>query len=500
MEIAIFLAIIVFLLYKLSTKNFGYWKKRKVPFLKPTPIFGNFYECLTFKKSIGEMLQDMYKQIPDKVFGIWVFNKPHVVIKDPELIKMVLVKDFQYFSDRTVAADEKADSISSNILFVLRNPEWKVIRKMMTPAFTSGKIKSMIPLMAEAGDEMVQYIEKRVNLPTVESKEICAKYATDVITSCAFGVQGRCFQKEDAKFRQVGKDMFEPNFTNGVRGISYFFLQELVYLLKIKFIPPNVSEYLKQIFWSTINLREKTQQKRNDVIDIILKLKQQGDIDGVKFDGDIAVAQAIQFFLAGFETTSSTMAFTLYELCLNKSIQTKLRSEIKSVLKKHDEITYEAIQSMKYLDKVVSETLRKYPVLPFLDRMCNTDYKLPGTDIIIEKGTPVYIPMFGLHYDEKYWKDPQKYDPERFSDEEINKRHQYAYIPFGSGPHNCIGERFGLISTKLGLVNILNRFEVEKNADTPIPLKYSARSFVLASTIGLPMKFIDSNRRASFAA
>nr|XP_022913663.1 cytochrome P450 6k1-like [Onthophagus taurus] len=90
------------------------------------------------------------------------------------------------------------------------------------------------------------------------------------------------------------------------------------------------------------------------------------------------------------------------------------------------------------------ETLRKYPVLPFLDRMCNTDYKLPGTDIIIEKGTPVYIPMFGLHYDEKYWNNPQKYDPERFSDEEINKRHQYAYIPFGSGPHNCIGERFGL--------------------------------------------------------
>lgn len=88
---------------------------------------------------------------------------------------------------------------------------------------------------------------------------------------------------------------------------------------------------------------------------------------------------------------------------------------------------------------VLVEVLRKYPVLPFLDRRCITDYTLPGSNVVVEKGTPVYIPLFGLHYDAEFFPDPEKFDPERFSDENIKKRPSYSYIPFGSGPHNCIG-------------------------------------------------------------
>jgi cytochrome P450 len=91
-----------------------------------------------------------------------------------------------------------------------------------------------------------------------------------------------------------------------------------------------------------------------------------------------------------------------------------------------------------------TETLRKYPVLPFLDRMCDSDYKLPSASgrgtVILPKGTGVYLPVFALHHDSQYFPDPDKFDPERFTQENKQNRPNYTYLPFGEGPRICIGK------------------------------------------------------------
>ncbi|KAJ8951056.1 hypothetical protein NQ318_003752 [Aromia moschata] len=160
------------------------------------------------------------------------------------------------------------------------------------------------------------------------------------------------------------------------------------------------------------------------------------DLCTFKTMGDTVVAQAAQFFSAGFETTSSVMAFTLYELCIHPEIQQRLREEIQNSIKDNNGLTYEGISDMKYLDMCFMESLRMFPPLPFLDRRCVADYRIPGTDVIIDKG-----------------------------------------------------ERFGTLAAKLGLAHILSQFIVEKTSYTPLTMEFEPKTFLLQSKTGLHMLF-----------
>lgn len=89
---------------------------------------------------------------------------------------------------------------------------------------------------------------------------------------------------------------------------------------------------------------------------------------------------------------------------------------------------------------MISETLRKHPPVPVLLRQCVIDYKVPGTDVTVEAGTKVEVPVYSLQHDPEFYPEPEKFDPERFTDENKGKRHPYVYLPFGEGPRICIGE------------------------------------------------------------
>jgi cytochrome P450 family 6 len=151
-------------------------------------------------------------------------------------------------------------------------------------------------------------------------------------------------------------------------------------------------------------------------------------------------AQVFIFYIAGSESSSSTVAYTLYELTQNEELLRRSQEDIKSTLDKHDgELTYESIMEMKFIDLCIKETLRKYPAIGILNRECTKDYPIPGSKFTIQKGTPIIFSLLGLHRDAKYFPEPETYDPDRFTDE----KHAYnedMYMPFGAGPRNCIGE------------------------------------------------------------
>jgi len=160
-------------------------------------------------------------------------------------------------------------------------------------------------------------------------------------------------------------------------------------------------------------------------------------------DRDI-VAQCFVFFFAGFETSAVLMCFTAHELMENEDVQQKLFEEVQRVDKELDgkELNYEAIMGMKYLDQVVSEVLRKWPPAIAVDRECNKDitYEVDGQKVEIKKGDVLWLPTCGFHRDPKYFENPMKFDPERFSEENKDTIEPNTYFPFGLGQRNCIGK------------------------------------------------------------
>jgi len=188
---------------------------------------------------------------------------------------------------------------------------------------------------------------------------------------------------------------------------------------------------------------------------------------------DELVAQCVIFFIAGYDTTASTLSFATYFLALNEDVQEKARQEIKDCLKESKgELTYEAVQSMKYLDNVISETLRLYPPATRLERKADENYKLGDTGITVTKDMMVTVPIYAIHRDSKYFPDPEKFDPDRFTTEERATRDPYTYMPFGAGPRNCVGMRFALLEVKIALIHAISHFNIKKCPQTNIPMEF----------------------------
>ena len=207
-------------------------------------------------------------------------------------------------------------------------------------------------------------------------------------------------------------------------------------------------------------------------------------------------SQAFIFFLAGFETVSTFLTFAFYELTVNPEIQSRLREELQTV---EGKITYETLLGLKYLDMVVSEVLRKWPPAILTDREVNKQItiqpKKPGErPLVLEEGVACMLPIFAIHRDEKFYPDPEQFDPERFSDENKHKINPSAYLPFGTGPRNCIGSRFALLESKLLIYHVLRNFELVQVEKTPNPVILDKYQFNITAEGGmwLGLKKIDS--------
>nr|XP_034183757.1 probable cytochrome P450 6a14 [Osmia lignaria] len=471
---------ILILLYYYSTSVLEFWQKRGVKGPKPIPFLGNFTNVFLGRSSVNDCFVKAYYQFKDEpMVGVFGGHIPHLIIRDPDLIKDVLIKDFSTFVNRITVPNE-LEPLSVH-LFSLEAKRWKPLRARLSPVFTSGKLKEMFGLLVECGNHFEEYLKKLVEKGEyIATREISAKYTTDVIGSCAFGIEMNALAAEDSEFRKMGREIFKTN----VKTVTKDRLREYPLLFNIfgRFLlDSEVDNFFIRITKESIDYRIKHNFHRHDFIETLVDLKKNpGNISDKQLSDSFLAAQSFVFFAAGFETSSVTITHALYELAYNHSIQDTLRSEIKDVLQRSNgEITYDNIKEMKYLDAVLQETLRKYPVVLWLSRTAMTNYTFSGTKVTIPKGQHVVVPVDAIQNDPDIFPEPEVFDPNRFLDDNAKGRHPMFYMPFGDGPRNCIGARFAKIQSKVALIKILSNFKVDVCEKTVTEYKRDIKSFLL---------------------
>ncbi|XP_033326503.2 putative cytochrome P450 6a13 [Megalopta genalis] len=471
--------------------NFDFWRKRGIPGPEPHLFFGTHKDLIFAKVCVAHVVEDLYRKYRNApAVGLYNGRSPVLVLHDPELIRTILIKDFTNFADRPQKPHARTEPLSLN-LFQLDSVRWRLLRPKLTPMFTSGKLKGMFGLMVECSENFDKYLDHVVmENEVVEVLEATAKYTTDVIGSCAFGINMNTMGQEDSEFREKGKLIFEGNIENAIRLKLRLFLPGFYDLLGFVFPDKRLAPFFTKIVTETMNYRRQNNVYRPDFIHLLMELWDNPErTDSREMTDQLLIAQAYSFFSAGFETSSSAMSWALLELAQNHEIQEKLHQEIKEYMKKYNgEIDYTTMKEMEYLDKVFRETLRKYPPAALLLRTATTDYTFETLNLSIPKSTEIWIPMFAIQRDPAIYPDPLKFDPERFTKEAIATRHPMYHLSFGDGPRNCIGNRFAIFQTKLGLLRILLRYKVDICEKTKLPCEFDPNAWLLSHKGGIYLK------------
>lgn len=338
---------------------YGHWKRRGIPYIPPTIPFGNLENPINKKDAIGvrfKQLYDEFKSKGCKYGGIFSMNRPKMLIIDPELVRCILTKDFQHFTDRGLYSNEEVDPLSGH-LFMLSGTKWRNLRIKLTPTFTSGKMKMMFFIMAECSNQLLSRVDNyaKDHLP-VDIKEVLACFTTDVIGCSAFGLECNSLKVDDAVFRKYGRKILDPSAFELIRRVFVISFPEIAGKIGIKQMNKDIENFFINTVKETVEYRESTKYTRNDFMQLLINIKNSEDGNGMTIKE--MAAQTFVFFVAGFETSSSAMSFCLYELSVNQEIQEKLRNEIRHVLKLHQGVmSYEAIQEMKYLGQVLDGNL-----------------------------------------------------------------------------------------------------------------------------------------------
>jgi len=170
-------------------------------------------------------------------------------------------------------------------------------------------------------------------------------------------------------------------------------------------------------------------------------------------------------------------------------VQEKLREEVISVLNKYDdEITYDALKEMTYMDQVISESQRIMPALGFMNKVCTEETELRGSDGLVcrvERGTHIMISTNGLQEDSRYWENPKVFDPDRFGPDRKRRIERFAFLPFSEGPRICVGMKMAQLQMKACLATFLRKYSLELSPKTRLPLKMKATSFLSAADGGV---------------
>ncbi|XP_075890945.1 cytochrome P450 3A40-like [Nelusetta ayraudi] len=467
---------LITLLFVYAYWPYGVFKKMGVPGPKPVPLFGTM---LAYRKGFFKFDEECFKKYGN-IWGIFDGRQPVLCITDPAMIKTVLVKEcYSFFTNRR---NFRLNGPLYDAVSIAEDDQWKRIRSVLSPSFTSGRLKEMFGIMKRHSANLISNMKKKADkdLP-LELKEFFGPYSMDVVTSTAFSVDIDSLNNPSDPFVTNIKKMLKFDLLSPLLvAVAFFpFLGPVFEKMEFSFFPKSVTDFFYAALQKIKSARVTSkQQGRVDFLQLMIDSQKNNNSSGAEkglSDHEI-LSQAMIFIFAGYETSSSSLSFLSYNLARTPLVMKKLQDEIDATFPNKAPVDYQTMMEMEYLDAVINESLRLYPIASRLERVAKENIEING--LVIPKGMVVMVPTWPMHKDPSLWPNPEEFKPERFNKQNKDKIDPYTYMPFGSGPRNCIGMRFALVMMKLAIVETLQRYSFSVCKETEIPLEFDVQGLL----------------------
>ncbi|KAH8404856.1 hypothetical protein KR222_006254 [Zaprionus bogoriensis] len=488
----LWLVALLVLVYVFLVWNFNYWRKRGIKSAKAWPFFGSFPSLFTQKRNVVYDINDLYSKYKDteNFVGVMTTRAPQLLITSPEYAHKVFVTEFRRFHDNEMSrfSNDKIDKILANNPFLLVGEKWKERRAEITPGLSPNRVSAVYSVTQKICKQFVDYIklQKRMGTPGgLDAKLLGLCYTTEVVSDCVLGISARSFSDNPTPMVGMVKRAFEQSFSFILFNTLVTLWPPLSKLYSVPFFTKDVERFFFDLMQKAIDLRRDSPEFRNrvDFLNYMLQLQDKKGLNTMEL-----TSHTMTFLTDGFETTATVLSHTLLELARYPQAQQTLREEIGT-----EELSFDKLSELPYLDACISETLRIFPPLLAARKIVTEPYEFVnknGVTVEVVPGDVVIVPAYALHHDSNYYEEPEVFKPERFLDGGVRKyREQGLYFGWGDGPRVCPGMRFALTQLKSALVYIVRSFDIKPNPRTRTDNKIDDTYFMSALKDGVWLDF-----------
>uniref|UniRef100_A0AC34FH50 Cytochrome P450 n=1 Tax=Panagrolaimus sp. ES5 TaxID=591445 RepID=A0AC34FH50_9BILA len=469
----------------------NYFASRNIP---QPPVTSYFLGNLDELEKDGKHMDHLRKWDSEygKLFGIMEGSHRVIVTSDVNLLHEVFVKQFPVFQSRKVHAsfviDQKNDPRLN--LFLAEGKKWKRFRGLITSSLTVKQIKQIDPIIKQATHELLDHVRKNRDDHKINIQPTLLDASFAVICRSVLGIHEKLGESkyieevlEALSMKETSKSWIKSFFAGTYEfRIVTRFLQILTLLTSIGAILRLRNRCEEMIIKREKETSEDKEKRQQDFIDFLRESQEEIDTSGdsnlmlrepKKLTREEVIGTALLFLIAGGDTTSNLVGYCLYELARHPEYQYMILQEIKDCIETEDDINYNNIKELVFLDRFMKEVSRIHPVgFPVLARRAVETTTLPhpnGGTFEIEKGVCIFANAPVIHMDKQIWgEDADKFDPDRFLPENIKDRHPMALLTFGAGPRICPGKNLAVYEVKHFIVFLLREFKIEMNDETKL--------------------------------
>ncbi|XP_063927052.1 cytochrome P450 4d2-like isoform X2 [Zophobas morio] len=459
-----------------------------IPGPRPLPLIGNALDVGDTPTALFNNCAKLLDQYGD-IFKVFIANECKVFIANADFLEEIMTSNVHITKSNGYYLLKPFLNFG---LLTSSGSKWKRRRKLITPTFHFKILDQFLDIFNASSDILVKKLFNEVGKESTDVYPYIHLFSLDVI--CAMGV--KISSQEGKNSEYVNSlihyfDIFIVRFFSAWRRFDFLF----------KFAPeyPIQEKYLETLQrFSTSVIKKRRLEKSQEVVETTsdLGIKRRVALLDLLLESDDLTNDDIKeeintFMFEGHDTTASGVTFALLALAENPEVQQKVYDEVLAVVGDETYVSMQHLQDTKYLEMVIKEVQRKYGAVPFVERQLEMDATIRG--VHFPRGTTLNLYLYGVHHNEKYFPEPEKFDPDRFWPHRQSERHNYAFVPFSAGPRNCVGQKFAMHDMKVTIIKILQKFEILTVPGYKPELGMAA---VLKSYNGMRLRFIERDNES----